>query len=59
MAKNKNRKQAGPKNRTARSEQVPERAQRPSPEEQESPVAGVPGGPADGARKRHKRFGHN
>jgi hypothetical protein len=59
MAKNKNRKQAGPQNRAQQSEHAQERAQRPSAEEQESPMAGVAGSPADAARKKHKSFGHN
>ncbi|GGW67746.1 hypothetical protein GCM10010503_51230 [Streptomyces lucensis JCM 4490] len=58
MAKNKNRKQGGPQNRASQPGQAHERAQRPS-EEHESSMAGVPGGPADGARKKQQRFGHN
>ncbi len=56
MAKNKNRKQAGPQNRA----QQPEHAQRPSAEEHEPQMAHVPGSPSDGARgKKQKSFGHN
>ncbi|MFG3201787.1 hypothetical protein [Streptomyces sp. NPDC048192] len=59
MAKNKNRKQAGPQNRAQHSEHTQERAQRPSAEEHESPMAGVAGSPADAAGKKRKSFGHN
>ncbi|GAA2727751.1 hypothetical protein [Streptomyces nogalater] len=55
MAKNKNRKQAGPKNRAQQSEH----AQRPPAEEHESPVSHIQGGPTEGARKKQKSFGHN
>lgn len=55
MAKNKNRKQAGPKNRAQESEH----AQRPPAQEPESPVSHIQGGPAEGARKKQKSFGHN
>ncbi|MER5856494.1 hypothetical protein ACFV2Z_28930 [Streptomyces sp. NPDC059688] len=54
MAKNKNRKQAGPQNRA----QQTEHAQRPTAEEHE-PVSHIQGSPADVARKQQKRFGHN
>ncbi|MFF4711733.1 hypothetical protein ACFY2V_10020 [Streptomyces eurythermus] len=54
MAKNKNRKQAGPKNRAQQSEH----AQRPPAEEHESPVSHIQG-PAEGAGKKRKSFGHN
>ncbi|MFG2355844.1 hypothetical protein [Streptomyces sp. NPDC048521] len=59
MAKNKNRKQTGPQNRSSQAEHAPERTQRPSAEEHESPMAHVPGDPSDGARKKQKSFGHN
>ncbi|GGS86568.1 hypothetical protein [Streptomyces cinerochromogenes] len=55
MAKNKNRKQAGPQNRERQSEH----AQRPPAEENESPVSHIQGGPSDAARKKQKSFGHN
>ncbi|MEV6807182.1 hypothetical protein ACH4NF_06260 [Streptomyces sp. NPDC017248] len=56
MAKNKNRKQAGPQNRTPRTEH----AQRPAAEEHaDSPVSHIQGGPADATRKKQKSFGHN
>jgi hypothetical protein len=56
MAKNKNRKQAGPQNRT----QHGEHAQRPSAEEHEPPMTAVPGGPSEAPRgKKQKSFGHN
>ncbi|MGW2636200.1 hypothetical protein [Streptomyces sp. NPDC001348] len=57
MAKNKNnRKQAGPKNRSSQADQPQEHTQRPPAEAHEPEMAG---GPADVARKQHKRFGHN
>ncbi|MFI5682618.1 hypothetical protein [Streptomyces sp. NPDC051636] len=56
MAKNKNRKQAGPKNRSSQAEQPQERTQRTPVEAHEPEMAGSP---ADVARKQHKRFGHN
>ncbi|MFF7975486.1 hypothetical protein [Streptomyces sp. NPDC007905] len=59
MAKNKNRKQAGPQNRAPQNEHAQERAQRPSAEEHESSMAHVPGSPSDAARKKQKSFGHN
>ncbi|MEU7423933.1 MULTISPECIES: hypothetical protein [unclassified Streptomyces] len=59
MAKNKNRKQAGPQNRASQAEQAHEHAQRTSPETNESPVAHIQGSPADAARKKQKSFGHN
>ncbi|MCS0603972.1 hypothetical protein NX794_22575 [Streptomyces sp. LP11] len=61
MAKNKNRKQAGPQNRAQQNERAQERAQRPSAEEQDSSLAGVAGGPADDVHqpKKRKSFGHN
>ncbi|QTD97948.1 hypothetical protein [Streptomyces cyanogenus] len=55
MAKNKNRKQAGPQNRAQQNEH----AQRPPAEEHESPVSHIQGSPADAARKKQKSFGHN
>lgn len=55
MAKNKNRKPAGPKNRAQQSEHP----QRPAAEEHDSAVSHIQGGPADGARKKQKSFGHN
>ncbi|GGW18883.1 hypothetical protein [Streptomyces capoamus] len=55
MAKNKNRKQSGPQNRT----QQTEHAQRPAAEEHESPVSHIQGGPAESGRKKQKSFGHN
>ncbi|MBV2355650.1 hypothetical protein KUM39_14925 [Streptomyces sp. J2-1] len=58
MAKNKNRKQNGPQNRAAQSEQGAERAQRTT-EEHEAPLAGATGSPSAAARKQQKRFGHN
>ncbi|MEU3981829.1 hypothetical protein AB0F77_17300 [Streptomyces sp. NPDC026672] len=57
MAKNKNRKQAGPQNRASQAEQASEQAHRS--ETHESPIPQVQGGPADVARKQQKRFGHN
>ncbi|MFF4955771.1 hypothetical protein [Streptomyces sp. NPDC001222] len=60
MAKNKNRKQAGPQNRSSQAEQAPEKGQRSSTAEaHESPIAQVQGSPADVARKKQKSFGHN
>ncbi|WP_318204045.1 hypothetical protein [Streptomyces sp. SCL15-4] len=55
MAKNKNRKPAGPKNRAQQSEHP----QRPAAEEHDSAVSHIQGGPAEGARKKQKSFGHN
>ena len=59
MAKNKNRKQGSRQNRASQAEQAPEQAQRSSAEPQQSPMAHVPGSPADVARKKQKSFGHN
>jgi hypothetical protein len=61
MAKNKNRKQAGPQNRAPqnKNEHAQERAQRPSAEEHESSMAHVQGSPSDVGRKKQKSFGHN
>ncbi|WP_181139022.1 hypothetical protein [Streptomyces sp. Ru72] len=57
MAKNKNRKQAGPQNRSPKAEQAQE--QRPAAEAHTSPMAQAPGSPADATRKKQKSFGHN
>jgi hypothetical protein len=59
MAKNKNRKQAGPHNRSAQSEQTQEHMQRPATEAHQSPIPQTQGSPADVARKKQKSFGHN
>jgi hypothetical protein len=59
MAKNKNRKQAGPKNRSSQAEQPQEHTQRPAAETHTSPMAEAPGGSADVSRKKQKSFGHN
>lgn len=59
MAKNKNRKQAGPQNRSSQAEQAHEQAQRSSVEAHESSITHAQGSPADAARKQQKRFGHN
>ncbi len=59
MAKNKNRKQAGPKNRSSQAEQAQEHTQRPSAEAQESPITHGQGSATDVARKKQKNFGHN
>ncbi|MEU6774393.1 hypothetical protein [Streptomyces sp. NPDC046759] len=58
MAKNKNRKQAGPQNRAPQGEQAHEHAQRQT-EAHESPVSHIQGSPADVAGKKRKSFGHN
>jgi hypothetical protein len=58
MAKNKNRKQAGPQNRSPQAEQAPEHTQRPATEHS-SPMTQGQGSPADVARKKQKSFGHN
>ncbi|MFD8807012.1 hypothetical protein [Streptomyces sp. NPDC059597] len=58
MAKNKNRKQTGPKNRSSQAEQAPENSQRQAAEAHESAAQGT-GGASDYARKQNKRFGHN
>ncbi|MFE0350471.1 hypothetical protein [Streptomyces griseoluteus] len=55
MAKNKNRKQTGPKNRTSQAEQ---RSSEQAPEAQEA-TAQIAGGQQDYTRKQNKRFGHN
>ncbi|MFE9610493.1 hypothetical protein [Streptomyces sp. NPDC006012] len=59
MAKNKNRKQAGPQHRAPQSEQTQQQAQRTPAESHESSMAHGQGGPADVARKQKKSFGHN
>ena len=59
MAKNKNRKQAGPQNRPSKAEQAQEHTQRPAAETHASPMAQAPGSPADATRKKQKSFGHN
>ncbi|MEU6365639.1 hypothetical protein ABZ876_07770 [Streptomyces sp. NPDC046931] len=58
MAKNKNRKQAGPQNRSSQSEQAREQGQRSS-DAHESPIAQVQGSPSEVARKKKQSFGHN
>ncbi|GAA3034603.1 hypothetical protein [Streptomyces glomeratus] len=58
MAKNKNRKQAGPQNRSSKAEQAHEQGQRSS-ETHESPIAQVQGSPTEVARKKKQSFGHN
>ncbi|MFJ8729625.1 hypothetical protein [Streptomyces bauhiniae] len=57
MAKNKNRKQTGPKNRASQAEQ-PQRSNEQAPEAQEA-TAQIAGGQPDYTRKQNKRFGHN
>ncbi|MFJ9866407.1 hypothetical protein [Streptomyces sp. NPDC101165] len=57
MAKNKNRKQ-GSQQQRSQAQQAQEHAQRSSSETHESPMH-VPGSPADVARKKQQRFGHN
>ncbi|MFI9391540.1 hypothetical protein ACIG53_11730 [Streptomyces bauhiniae] len=57
MAKNKNRKQTGPKNRASQAEQ-PQRSNEQAPEAQEA-TAQIAGGQPDHTRKQNKRFGHN
>lgn len=59
MAKNKNRKQAGPQNRAAQGEQPQQQSPRTTTESHEASMAHAQGGPADGARKQKKSFGHN
>ncbi|MEV6111897.1 hypothetical protein AB0L59_05095 [Streptomyces sp. NPDC052109] len=58
MAKNKNRKQAGPQNRAPQTEQAHDHAQRQT-EAHESPVSHIQGSPTDAAGKKRKSFGHN
>ncbi|GGZ31356.1 hypothetical protein [Streptomyces poonensis] len=58
MAKNKNRKQAGPQNRVPRAEQAQEEVER-LPGDTAPPLAQPQGSPADVARKQQRRFGHN
>ncbi|WP_018545624.1 hypothetical protein [Streptomyces sp. LaPpAH-108] len=58
MAKNKNRKQTGPKSRSSQAEQATENSQRQAEQTHESATQGV-GGASDYARKQNKRFGHN
>jgi hypothetical protein len=57
MAKNKNRKQTGPKNRASQAEQS-QRSSEQAPEAQEA-TAQIAGGQQDHTRKQNKRFGHN
>ncbi|OIJ68728.1 hypothetical protein [Streptomyces mangrovisoli] len=59
MAKNKNRKQAGPQNRASQAEKFSEQAQQTAMEAHSSPDSRIQGSPADVARKQQKRFGHN
>lgn len=67
MAKNKNRKQAGPQDRSSQATQAPHaahaqeqaQAQVSAAEAQPSPAAHAHGSPAAVARKQQKRFGHN
>ncbi|MFE1309665.1 MULTISPECIES: hypothetical protein [unclassified Streptomyces] len=56
MAKNKNRKQGS--QQRSQAQQAQEHTQRSSSEAHESPMH-VPGSPADVARKKQQRFGHN
>ena len=58
MAKNKNRKQAGPQNRASHAEQSQEHAQRQT-EAHESMMSHIQGSPAEVAGKKRKSFGHN
>ncbi|MFD4790438.1 hypothetical protein ACFWN1_25970 [Streptomyces sp. NPDC058459] len=57
MAKNKNRKQTGPKNRASQAEQ----SQRSHEQAAEAPetTAQVAGGQPDHTQRQNKRFGHN
>ncbi|MFF9396367.1 hypothetical protein [Streptomyces griseoluteus] len=57
MAKNKNRKQTGPKNRASQADQT-QRSSEQAPEAQEA-TAQIAGGQQDYTRKQNKRFGHN
>ncbi|MFF0381161.1 MULTISPECIES: hypothetical protein [unclassified Streptomyces] len=57
MAKNKNRKQTGPKNRASQAEQS-QRSGEQASEAQET-TAQIAGGQPDYAHKQNKRFGHN
>lgn len=59
MAKNKNRKQAGPQHRSPKAEQAPEHPQRPTAEAHTSAMAQAQGSAADVSRKKQKNFGHN
>ncbi|GAA3780873.1 hypothetical protein [Streptomyces chiangmaiensis] len=59
MAKNKNRKQAGPQHRSPQPEQAQEQTHRPAAEAHQSPMSPAQGSPADVARKKQKSFGHN
>jgi hypothetical protein len=59
MAKNKNRKQAGPQNRSSQAKETQEQAQRPAAETHQSSVPQAQGSPANVARKKQKSFGHN
>ncbi|MEU9183506.1 hypothetical protein AB0D14_02850 [Streptomyces sp. NPDC048484] len=59
MAKNKNRKQGGERDRSSQTERTQEQADRSSTEAQRSPMSQIQGNPADVARKHQKRFGHN
>ncbi|MGW4288411.1 hypothetical protein ACWEIK_15895 [Streptomyces sp. NPDC004673] len=57
MAKNKNRKQTGPKNRASQAEQSQRSGEQAS--EAEETTAQIAGGQPDYAHKQNKRFGHN
>jgi hypothetical protein len=59
MAKNKNRKQGGERDRSTQTERAQEQAQRSAAEAQRSPMSQAQGSPADVARKHQRRFGHN
>ncbi|MER6130117.1 hypothetical protein ABT173_47755 [Streptomyces sp. NPDC001795] len=59
MAKNKNRKQSGPQNRSSQTEQAQEHAQRPTAEAHQSATTQAQGSPTDVSRKKQKSFGHN
>ncbi|MEU6815130.1 hypothetical protein [Streptomyces sp. NPDC046860] len=56
MAKNKNRKQTGPKNRASAAEQPQRTGEQHEAQEATAPAAA---GRPDYAQKQNKRFGHN
>ncbi|MEU4111730.1 hypothetical protein ACGFYT_06905 [Streptomyces sp. NPDC048208] len=56
MAKNKNRKQTGPKNRSSQAEQAQRTGEQSEAQETTAQIAG---GQQDYAQRQNKRFGHN
>ncbi|OEJ27311.1 hypothetical protein AR457_25485 [Streptomyces agglomeratus] len=59
MAKNKNRKQGAPQDRTSSAARGVDRAKDSAFESHAQPQTHAQGSPADVARKHQRRFGHN